>query len=90
MDNKNTQVGSYKSYTLVFIGLVILTLISTALNNLDLGYLNVVLAIGVAVLSAIIVLTTFMRVKLNGSFFRLLAAGVLALAILIFFVAFVG
>ncbi|WP_439181907.1 hypothetical protein [Carboxylicivirga taeanensis] len=79
-----------KAYTLVFLGLVILTLVSTGLSSFNLGYLNELIAIVVAIVSAGAVLSQFMRVKLDGGFARLLLAGVLALALLIFFVAFVG
>lgn len=88
MEKQNTI--SAKSYMFVFLGLVVLTLISTALSTLNLGYLNIVLTFGLAVVSALVVLSKFMNVKLNGAFARLLLAGVLALALLIFFVAFVG
>ncbi len=88
MEKQNTI--SAKSYMFVFLGLVVLTLISTALSTLNLGYLNIVLTFGLAVVSALVVLAKFMNVKLNGAFARLLLAGVLALALLIFFVAFVG
>ncbi len=89
MDNQNTKLGSYKSYTLTFLGLVVLTLISTALSQINLGYLNTLLAIGLAAISAAVVLKTFMKISFDGSFFRLLAAGVFALAVLILFVAFI-
>ncbi len=88
MDNQNTL--SAKSYTLIFLGLVLLTLISTGLSTLNLGYLNILVAIGLAIVSALVVLSKFMKIKLDGSFARLLLAGILALALLIFFVGFVG
>lgn len=88
MDKQNTL--SAKSFSFVFLGLVLLTLVSTALSTLNLGYLNVVIAITLAVVSALVVLSKFMKIKLDGSFARLLMAGILALALLIFFVAFVG
>ncbi|WP_430814172.1 cytochrome C oxidase subunit IV family protein [Carboxylicivirga sp. RSCT41] len=88
MDNQNTV--SSKTYIFVFIGLVVLTLISSGLSSLNLGYLNPLIAIGLAVISAGVVLNKFMNIKLDGSFARLLIAGVLVLALLIFFVGFVG
>ncbi|MBK3517262.1 hypothetical protein [Carboxylicivirga marina] len=88
MDNQN--IASSKKYILVFVALVALVLISTGISTLNLGYLNPLLTIGLAGVSAIIVLTQFMKIKLDGSFARLLVAGILALALLIFFVAFVG
>ncbi|MBS2210645.1 hypothetical protein KEM09_04485 [Carboxylicivirga mesophila] len=88
MDKQNTI--SAKSYTLVFIGLVLLTLISTGLSSLNLGYISTIIAFGLAIVSALVVLSKFMNVKLDGSFARLLLAGILALALLIFFVGFVG
>ncbi|MBR8534731.1 hypothetical protein KDU71_04105 [Carboxylicivirga sediminis] len=88
MDKQN--IISAKSYTLVFIGLVLLTLISTGLSSLNLGYISTIIAFGLAIVSALVVLSKFMNVKLDGSFARLLLAGILALALLIFFVGFVG
>ncbi|TRX71050.1 hypothetical protein [Carboxylicivirga sp. M1479] len=88
MDNQN--IGTSKFYTLIFLALVLLTVISTGLSQLNLGYLNVVFTVGLAVVSGAIVFTSFMRMKLDGSFARLLIAGLLALALLVFFIAFVG
>ncbi len=88
MDNQNTL--SARTYLLIFVGLVLLTLISTGLSALNLGYLNFIIAIALAVVSAGVVLNTFMKVKLDGSFARLLIAGILVLALLIFFVGFVS
>lgn len=88
MDKQNTI--SAKSYTLVFIGLILLTLVSTGLSSLNLGYISTIIAFGLAIVSALVVLSKFMNVKLDSSFARLLLAGILALALLIFFVGFVG
>ncbi|GEM_PF-6379875 len=87
---QQSDIKSAKYYTLVLTGLIVLTLISAGLSQLNLGFVNTILAIGVAGLSACIVLGSFMKVKLDGAFARLLIAGILALALLIFFVAFVG
>lgn len=89
MDNQNTTLSA-KSYILIFLGLVLLTLISAGLSQLSLGYLNGVIAVGVAIVSALVVLSKFMRINLDSSFARLLIAGVLALALLVFVVAFLG
>ncbi|MCU4155267.1 hypothetical protein J1N10_04730 [Carboxylicivirga sp. A043] len=88
MDNQNTV--SAKTYLFVFIGLVLITLVSTGLSTINLGYLNPIIAIGLATLSAAVVLNVFMKIRLDGSFARLLLAGILVLALLIFFVGFVG
>ncbi|WP_430811511.1 MULTISPECIES: hypothetical protein [unclassified Carboxylicivirga] len=88
MDKQATV--SAKTYIWVALLLVALTIISTILSSLNLGYLNDLMAVGVAVLSALIVLSKFMNIKLNGGYARLLFAGVMAMALLIFFVAFVG
>ena len=89
MENQNNTLSA-TSYTLIFLGLVVLTLISAGLSTLNLGYLSTLIAIGLAIVSALVVLSKFMNIKLDSSFSRLLIAGIMALALLIFFVAFVG
>ncbi|MCT4588668.1 MAG: hypothetical protein N4A71_12635 [Carboxylicivirga sp.] len=89
MENQNTSLSA-TAYTLIFIGLVVLTLISTGLSTLNLGYVSTLFAVGLAIVSALVVMSKFMKIKLDSSFARLLIAGVLALALLVFFVAFVG
>lgn len=90
MDNQTNKIGSVKRYTSIFILLLVLTLVSAGLSTINLGNVGTLLTLSLAILTAIIVLTSFMKIKIDSTFAKLLLAGILALALLVFFVATIG
>jgi cytochrome c oxidase subunit 4 len=80
------HVDSAKSYVLVFLALIVLTVVTTAVAFVDLGPFSVVAALGIAVCKMLLVALFFMHVRHSTQLTRVvLIGGLMWLAILIFF-----
>ena len=78
------HADSVKTYTLVFLALIALTGITTAVAYLDLGHLSVVVALAIAVVKMLLVALFFMHLRHSTVLTRIVVAGgLLWLAILI-------
>ena len=79
------HVDSTLTYVLVFLALIALTVITTAVAFVDLGPFSVVAALGIATCKMLLVALFFMHVRHSSKLTRLvLVGGLLWLAILIF------
>jgi cytochrome c oxidase subunit 4 len=75
-----------KTYVLVFLGLIALTILTTGVAFIDLGPFNTVAALAIAFAKMLLVVLFFMGVKYSGGLVRIvLVAGFFWLALLIAF-----
>lgn len=73
-----------KIYMLIFVALILLTALTTGVAFIDLGPLNTVAALAIAVIKAILVILFFMHVRYSSHMTRIVVvAGFFWLAILI-------
>src|SRR4051812_40842977 len=80
------HVDSAKSYVFVFLGLIVLTVLTTAVAFVDLGAFSVVAALGIACCKMLLVALFFMHVRHSSQLTKLVLAGALLwLGIMIFF-----
>jgi cytochrome c oxidase subunit 4 len=78
------HVDSVKTYVLVFLGLIFLTVATTAVAFVNLGPFSVVAALGIACCKALLVALFFMHVRHSTKLTRLvLLGGLMWLAILL-------
>jgi cytochrome c oxidase subunit IV len=78
------HADSPKTYTLVFLALLALTAITTAVAYVDLGHFSVVVALTIAVIKMLLVALFFMHLRHSTTLTRIVVAGgLLWLAILI-------
>ena len=78
------HVDSVKTYVLVFLGLICLTVATTAVAFVNLGSFSVVAALAIAVCKALLVALFFMHVRHSTKLTRLVVlGGLLWLAILL-------
>jgi cytochrome c oxidase subunit IV len=78
------QAASIKSYTLVFLSLLILTAATTVVAFIDLGPLNVVMALFIAVVKMMLVALFFMHLRSSTILTKVVVGGgMLWLAILL-------
>lgn len=84
----NHTVVSYKTQALVLITLVILTGLSVAVTQINLGPLTVTAALLLATAKASLVLIYFMHLKFDNRFFAFMVIGVIALIAIVIFVTF--
>ncbi|HLK62791.1 MAG TPA: cytochrome C oxidase subunit IV family protein [Bryobacteraceae bacterium] len=69
------HIDSIKLYALVFIGLIILTVVTTAVAFVDLGPFSVVAALGIAVCKMLLVALFFMHIRHSTKLTRLVVLG---------------
>ncbi|MCC6860854.1 MAG: cytochrome C oxidase subunit IV family protein [Bryobacterales bacterium] len=78
------HIISRKTYTYVFLALLVLTGITTAVAFVDLGALNVVVALAIAVVKMLLVALVFMHVLYSRRLTQItVAGGLMWLAILL-------
>jgi cytochrome c oxidase subunit 4 len=78
------HIDSVKTYVLVFLGLIFLTVATTAVAFVDLGAFSIVAALAIAVCKALLVALFFMHVRHSTKLTRLVVlGGLMWLAILL-------
>ena len=78
------HIDSIKTYALVFAGLIVLTVVTTAVAFVDLGPFSVVVALIIAVCKMLLVALFFMHIRHSSKLTKLVVVGgLLWLAILL-------
>lgn len=86
MSAGSDHVVSVKLYIAIFLALMVLTAITVAVAFVDLGALNTVVALGVAVTKATLVILFFMHVKYSSRLtWLVVGSGFVFLAIMLAF-----
>ena len=88
MEHANHHIIPYKVYFLILGILVILTGISVAVTQIDLGTLTIGIALLLATIKSSLLLIYFMHLKFENSFFTFMVIGVILLIGLVIFVTF--
>lgn len=78
---------SWQLLTVVFLALMVLTILTVAAINVDLGPLNIFVALGIALIKAVLVVLIFMHIWWDRGFHGLLILGSLGFVAL--FIGFV-
>jgi cytochrome c oxidase subunit IV len=71
----SNHIVPLRTYYLVFLTLIVCTAITVAVSFVDLGRFNVVVALGIAILKATLVVLFFMHVKYSGKLTWVVVAG---------------
>src|SRR6185312_12163431 len=80
------QIDGVKSYVLVFLSLIGLTLLTTGVAFVDLGAFNTVVALAIAASKMLLVILFFMQVRHSGGLVRVvILAGFFWFALLVAF-----
>jgi cytochrome c oxidase subunit IV len=69
--NEHQHIMSYASLAAVLAGLLVLTVVTVAVSYIDMGYLNVPIALSIAASKASLVLWYFMHLKYEGPVIRI-------------------
>ncbi len=84
MSEEHAHIVPYKTFAIVWIGLLILTGITITVAQYDFGAWNVWVALGIAVIKSGLVVAVFMHMKYESRLFKLsLFAALLILAVFI-------
>lgn len=87
-ENKH-HIVSYRSYLLILLGLIILTLLSVAITNIELREYTVAAALIFASIKSFIVLAYFMHLKFDKPMYRNMVLFVFALFIAVIMITFI-
>lgn len=79
MSEEHAHIVPYKTFAIVWIGLLILTGVTIGVAQYDLGPLNVWVALGIATLKAGLVVAVFMHMKYESWLFKLSLFATLAI-----------
>ena len=66
---------SWQLLTIVFLALMVLTILTVAAINVDLGPLNIIVALGIALIKAVLVVLVFMHIWWDRAFHGLCILG---------------
>ena len=84
MSEEHAHIVPYKTFAIVWIGLLILTGITVAVAQYNLGAMNIWVALGIATFKSGLVIAVFMHMKYESRLFQLSLFA--ALAILAIFI----
>ncbi|NJM16492.1 MAG: cytochrome-c oxidase [Bacteroidales bacterium] len=87
-EHKKHHIVGYGTYALILLGLLILTLVTVAVTNVELGPLTVTVALLIASVKAALVLVYFMHLKFDNRIFALMVGAVLLLMVVVFVITF--
>jgi cytochrome c oxidase subunit 4 len=77
MSHQHEHIESVRNYILIFLGLIFLTVATTAVAFVDLGAFNIVVALGIATCKMLLVALFFMHVKHSSALTKLVISGAL-------------
>jgi len=84
MNNKDENITGYKTYYIVWICLLVLTAMTVAVSNLELGKYGALISVFIASVKAGLILLFFMHLKYEGFLIRaMLLLTVMTIAVII-------
>jgi len=89
MPDEKTHIIPYRTLAMVLIALVILTLVSVAVTQIQLGPYTVAAALLIAVVKSTLVLTIFMHLRFENRFFAFMVTGVILLIGIVIFITLI-
>ena len=91
--SKNSNSGHHvvpaSTYLAVFMALLILTIVTVSASRIDFGFMNTVIALGIATIKAILVMAIFMHLKYDGLLNRVIIAHSFFFLFILFLFSFV-
>jgi cytochrome c oxidase subunit 4 len=78
MSEQTQHIDSVKTYTVIFLLLIVLTFVTTGVAYIDLGPFSVVVALGIACVKMLLVALWFMHVRHSTRLTKLVVSGGLA------------
>jgi len=86
MENEKNHIIPYRTFLLVLICLISLTLISVSVTQISLGTLTVAIALLIAVIKSSFVLRVFMHLKFENKIFSFAVIAVFLIIALVIFI----
>ena len=88
MEQEKQHIVTYRTYVYVLLVLIALTIISVAVTSIELGPLTVTVALVLASVKGVLVLTYFMHLKFDHKIFAIMVIGIFAIIIVVILITF--
>ena len=88
MEQEKHHIVTYKTYVIILLTLVVLTFISVAVTSIELGALTVTIALLLASVKSVLVLTYFMHLKFDHKIFAIMVVGIFAIIFIVILITF--
>ena len=88
MSNEKHHIVPYKTYFLILLALIILTLLSVGITSIELGEYTVAGALLFATIKTFLVLTFFMHLKYDKPYIKLMVGFVFAVFVVTIIITF--
>lgn len=88
MENSEHKIVSFKTYGLILLALIVLTLFSVYVTEIDLGNLSVIVALSIAGLKSVLVFAIFMHLMYDKKMYALMVVGVLVVMTIVLIITF--
>ena len=88
MENEKHHIVSYGTYTIILLVLIVLTFLSIAITNIELGSFTVAGALLLASAKSFLVLTYFMHLKYDKLYIKLMVGFVFAVFLAVIIITF--
>jgi cytochrome c oxidase subunit 4 len=88
MENEKHHIVPYTTYLLILAGLLVLTGVSVAVTQINLGTVTVTIALLIAAVKSSLVLSIFMHLKFDNKMYAFMAIGVILLIGVLIFITF--
>lgn len=82
------KIVSFKSYAMILVALIALTLLSVYVTNIDLGNLSIIVALSIAGIKSLLVFSVFMHLVYDKKMYSLMVIGVLLVMTLVLIITF--
>jgi cytochrome c oxidase subunit 4 len=86
--DQHTHIVKYKTYVYVLIALLLMTFVSVAVTEIDLGPYTVTMALLLASIKSVLVLLIFMHLKFDKKFYGIMVASVFLLLACVIVITF--
>lgn len=88
MEQEKPHIVPYKTYVIILLGLISLTILSVAVTSIELGTLTVTVALLLASVKSFLVLSYFMHLKFDQKIFAIMVIGIIVLIIIVILITF--
>ena len=88
MENEKHHIVPYKTFLLILAVLLVLTGVSVAVTQINLGTLTVTMALAIAGVKSALVLSIFMHLRFDNKMYSFMAIGVIFLIGVLIFITF--
>ena len=88
MEQEKHHIVPYKTNVIILLTLVVLTFISVAVTSIELGALTVTIALLLASVKSVLVLTYFMHLKFDHKIFAIMVIGIFAIIFIVILITF--